>query len=322
METWAIICGEKMRAKGIPCALPRGCFDNGFQQLSSAVKPIHTVVDLEGVKMRTPNTAIYIELFQTLGAMPVPINLDKLYDSLKAGIVDAQTDHLAVIELFKLYEVQKYISITNHIWGGFNQIASLKKWQSLPADVQATIERNVAKYVKIQRKENAALNDHLRATLTQQGMTFNEAANRFRFVQSWGPSILAGRKRWAGERGACLRGTCGEAWVDDWRDALRAQTASVSKFLTTNHRKSKHRFHPLPSALTLSVNRIREGDAVGPLTAGGMGWGRRLCASTPAASAGRGLDPPTGPEARTADIASTGPGRDAARFSSRRQARD
>jgi tripartite ATP-independent transporter DctP family solute receptor len=165
---------EEMRAKGI-YAVPRGCFDNGFQQLSSAAKPIRSVADLEGIKVRTPNSAIYIELFQTLGATPVPINIDKLYESLKAKVVDAQTDPLTVIELFKLYQVQKYISITNHIWGGFNQIASLKKWQSLPADVQAAIERNVTKYVKIQRKENAALNNQLRATLTQQGMIFNEA---------------------------------------------------------------------------------------------------------------------------------------------------
>ncbi len=95
--------GDEMRAKGI-YAVPRGCFDNGFQQLSSSTHPIRTVADLEGVKVRTPNTPIYIELFQALGATYVPVNIDKLYETLKARVVDVQTDPLTIIELFKLYE--------------------------------------------------------------------------------------------------------------------------------------------------------------------------------------------------------------------------
>lgn len=190
---------EEMRAKGI-YALPGGCFDNGFQQLTSATKPIRTVADLEGLKVRTPNTAIYIELFQALGASPVPINIDKLYDSLKAGVVDAQTDPLTIIELFKLYQVQKYVSMTSHIWGGFNMIASLTRWDGLPADVRGVIERNVAKYVKMQRQENAALNDGLPAKLTEQGMTFNDAdTSSFRarlgpFYTRWKDKV--GQRAW------------------------------------------------------------------------------------------------------------------------------
>jgi tripartite ATP-independent transporter DctP family solute receptor len=192
--------GDEMRAKGI-YALPRGCFDNGFQQLSSSTHPIRTVADLEGVKVRTPNTAIYIELFEAMGAKPVPVNIDKLYETLKAKVVDVQTDPLTIIELFKLYEVQKYVSITNHIWGGFNLIASLKKWQSLPADDRGIIERNVVKFVKMQRKENAALNEKSRATLMQQGMVFNEAeTGSFRaklgpFYASWKQKV--GPRAWS-----------------------------------------------------------------------------------------------------------------------------
>jgi TRAP-type transport system periplasmic protein len=192
--------GDEMRAKGI-YALPRGCFDNGFQQLSSSTHPIRKVADLEGVKVRTPNTSIYIELFEALGAKPVPVNIDKLYETLKARAVDAQTDPLTVIELFKLYEVQKYVSITNHIWGGFNLIANLKKWQSLPADDRTIIERNVVKFVKIQRMENAALNGKLRATLTQQGLIFNEAeTGSFRaklgpFYARWKQKV--GQRAWS-----------------------------------------------------------------------------------------------------------------------------
>jgi len=192
--------GDEMRAKGI-YAVPRGCFDNGFQQLSSSTRPIRTVADLEGVKVRTPNTAIYIELFQALGATPVPVNIDKLYETLKARVVDVQTDPLTIIELFKLYEVQKYVSVTNHIWGGFNLIANLKRWQSLPADDRGIIERNVIKFAKMQRMENAALNEKLRATLTQQGLIFNDAeTGSFRakldpFYASWKQKV--GQRAWS-----------------------------------------------------------------------------------------------------------------------------
>ena len=165
---------REMSAKGI-YGVPKGCFDNGFQQLTCQTKPIRTAADLQGLKVRTPDSPVYLELFKALGATPVPINIDKMYASLKDGIVEAQTDPLSIIELFKLYEVQKYLSLTSHVWGGFNLIANLKMWQKLPADVREVIERNTAKYVQLQRAENQALNDSLRAKLTDQGMTINEA---------------------------------------------------------------------------------------------------------------------------------------------------
>lgn len=190
---------EEMRAKGI-YALPKGAFDNGFQQLSITSKPVHTVADIQGMKIRTPNTALYIEAFQALGATPVPMNIDKVYAALKAHEVDAQTNPLTIIELFKLYEVQKYVSLTSHLWAGFNLLASLKVWQGLPADVREAIERNAVKYVKMQRQENAGMNDTLQAKLTEQGMTFNKAdANTFRerlgpFYASWKEKV--GAKTW------------------------------------------------------------------------------------------------------------------------------
>ena len=117
--------------------------------------------------MRTPDSQIYIELFKELGATPVPININKMYESLKSGVVDAQTDPLTIIELFKLYEVQKYLSMTSHVWGGFNMIANPAMWQKLPQDARTVIERNVVTHVRAQRAENEALNHSLRAKLTE-----------------------------------------------------------------------------------------------------------------------------------------------------------
>lgn len=187
---------EEMRAKGI-YAVPRGCFDNGFRQITCAKKPINTVEDLQGLKVRTPDAAVYIDLMRTLGATPVPVNLNKAYDALKSGLADAQENPLNIVELFKFYEVQKYVSLTSHVWAGFNLIANLKVWQRIPADLQDVIERNAAKYVRLQRADTEALNADLESQLSEQGMIFNQP-DTAPFRARLGPFYA----RWKNEVGA------------------------------------------------------------------------------------------------------------------------
>lgn len=165
---------QEMMAKGI-YGLKRGCFENGFHQITCATRPVRKAEDLVGLKMRSPNAPIYIDAWRELGTEPVVVNLDKMYDALKSGAAEAQADPYAIIELLKLYEVQKYVSVTNHTWSGFNMITNLKSWQRFPAGVQETIERNVAKFTKLQRADNEALNVAARGRLAQRGMVFNDA---------------------------------------------------------------------------------------------------------------------------------------------------
>ena len=164
---------EEMKSQGL-YAVPKGCFDNGFHQITCSTKPIQTVDDLQGLKIRTPDAPIYVEAWKALGAAPVVANLNKLYETLKSGTAEAQTNPLATAELLKLYEVQKYVSLTNHGWSGFNLLANWKLWQRLPGDLQSIIERNATKYVRLQRGDHAALNEQARTKLAEQGMTFNE----------------------------------------------------------------------------------------------------------------------------------------------------
>jgi len=164
---------EELKAKGV-YALPRGCFDNGIHQITTATKPIRAAADLQGLKMRVPGSPIYHEFFKTFGAVTTGMNINMLHDALKAGRVEAQEDPLDVAELFKLYEVQKYMSMTNHSWSGYNLIANLKMWQALPAEIQRVIERNAEKFVRLQRADAARLNGKLRAELTHRGMLFND----------------------------------------------------------------------------------------------------------------------------------------------------
>jgi tripartite ATP-independent transporter DctP family solute receptor len=165
---------QEMMAKGL-YAVPRGCFDNGMHQITCSTHPIRSADDLQGLKIRTPDAPIYVEAWKALGATPVVANINKLYETLKSGAAEAQTNPLAIAEFMKLYEVQKYVSMTNHGWSGFNLLASMKLWERLPADLKQVIERNAVKYVRLQRADNAALNAEFRTKLAGQGMIFNEA---------------------------------------------------------------------------------------------------------------------------------------------------
>jgi tripartite ATP-independent transporter DctP family solute receptor len=183
---------QEMKAKGI-YSLPKGCFDNGMHQITCATRPIRTVDDLQGLKIRTPDAPIYTEAWKAMGASPVVANFNKLYETLKTGAAEAQTNPLAVAEFLKLYEVQKYVSMTNHGWSGFNLIANLKLWERFPADLQTVIERNVVKFVRQQREELTALNTEFRTKLATQGLTFNDAD-----TTSFRPRLSAYYAHWKG----------------------------------------------------------------------------------------------------------------------------
>jgi tripartite ATP-independent transporter DctP family solute receptor len=188
---------EEMKAKGI-YAVPKGCFDNGMHEITCATHPVRTIDDLQGLKIRTPDAPIYTEAWKAMGAAPVVANFNKLYETLKSGAAEAQTNPLAVAEFLKLYEVQKYVSMTNHGWSGFNLLANWKLWQRFPADVQAIIERNTVKFVRQQREELSALNNEFRTKLATQGMTFNDAD-----TTSFRPKLSAYYAHWkdtVGER--------------------------------------------------------------------------------------------------------------------------
>jgi TRAP-type C4-dicarboxylate transport system substrate-binding protein len=122
-----------------------------------------------------PASRMFVDCFQALGAEPVSINTNKLYEALKSGEAEGQENPLAIVDGFKLYEVQKYVSLTAHMWSGYNLLANLAAWRRLPDDVQGVIERNAVKYVRLQRADNTALNASLRNALAKRGMIFNTA---------------------------------------------------------------------------------------------------------------------------------------------------
>jgi tripartite ATP-independent transporter DctP family solute receptor len=174
MDGWlGSYLADEMAAKGI-FSFPVGAFDNGMRQIAGTKRPIAVPEDLVGMKMRVPAGALLADTFKTLGAEAVTVNSDGIYDALKTGRVDAQENPLALVELFKLDEVVKYVSMTNHMWSGFNLIAHLPTWKRLPRDIATSIARNAAKYVRLQRSDQEQMNMAARATLTARGLVFND----------------------------------------------------------------------------------------------------------------------------------------------------
>lgn len=162
---------EEMAAKGIH-GFRTGAFDNGMREIT-AHKKITTPADLAGLKMRVPAGQLVADTFKALGCEPVVINSDSIYAALKDGRADAQENPLTLADQFKLYEVVKYVAMTDHMWSGFNLLAHLPTWQRIPADLQAIIDRNVAKFVKLQRQDQIAANMRLRGELAARGLEFN-----------------------------------------------------------------------------------------------------------------------------------------------------
>jgi tripartite ATP-independent transporter DctP family solute receptor len=165
--------GEEMAAKGM-YLFPAGGFDNGMRQVASISRPVTAPRDFAGMKIRVPPGQMMIDTFGALGAQPVTTSANQIYDALKTGRVDAQENPLGILQGFKLYELVKYVSLTNHMWSGFNAMAHLATWKALPDDIRSVIGRNVTNYVRQQRQDQAALNASLRGDFVKRGLVFNE----------------------------------------------------------------------------------------------------------------------------------------------------
>ena len=176
----------ELLAKGV-YALPRGLLENGFRHISTVSRPVASPDDLADLKIRIPEGRMFEDAFASLGARPVQVNILKMHQALAEGRVDGQENPLAVTEALKLYEVTKFVSLTYHVWSGFNLLASARFWRSLPADIQDTVLTSVAQHVARQRAHTDAFNRELETRLTARGMTVlhpNRASFHARLIES------------------------------------------------------------------------------------------------------------------------------------------
>ena len=152
-----------------------------------------TPEDLKNFKIRVPVVPLWVSMFAALGAAPTSIPLNEAYSALQTKIADGQENPLALIEVAKFYEVQKYCSLTNHAWDGFWLIASGRVSRGIPADVQQILAKHFNAAAKKQRDDIVQANPGLQKSLEGKGLTFNEtdptafqeALSKTSFYKDW-----------------------------------------------------------------------------------------------------------------------------------------
>lgn len=150
-------------------------WDLGFRNITTSTKPIRSAADLVGLKIRTPVAPSLVTLFQTLKAAPLALQFTELYSALQTHIADAQENPLTLIRVTKLYEVQKYCSITRHVWDGHWFVANAGAWNGLPDDLKEIVARNLNAGALKERDDMAAAEKTAQTALEQAGMVFNVA---------------------------------------------------------------------------------------------------------------------------------------------------
>ncbi len=160
-------------------------WDNGFRQITTSSKPVRQPADLKGLKIRVPVSPLSIGMFRALGAEPTGINFSGLYPALQARTVDAQENSLVLIESAKLFEVQSFCSLTNHMWDGYWFLINPERWRSLPPTFQDVLRVEFARAALLQRTDMARQSPALRSDLVDVGMTINPVdATSFQAVLS------------------------------------------------------------------------------------------------------------------------------------------
>jgi tripartite ATP-independent transporter DctP family solute receptor len=151
-------------------------WDNGFRQMTSSKGPIANAADMDGLKIRVPVSPLSVSMFKGLGASPASLQFSEVYSALQTKIVDAQENPLPIIQVAKLFEVQKNCSLSNHIWDGFWFIANGRMWNGLPADLQKVVSGAINDAGMKQRDDIRKLNETLQADLSAKGLQFNKAS--------------------------------------------------------------------------------------------------------------------------------------------------
>lgn len=117
-------------------------WENGFRHITNNKRPILTPEDLKGVKIRVTPNKMRLDTFNTLGASPMPIAFGELYSALQQGVVDAQENPLSIFYSNAFYEVQKYLSLSQHIWGSALLSVNQRVWKKISKEDQEIVQKS------------------------------------------------------------------------------------------------------------------------------------------------------------------------------------
>lgn len=136
-------------------------WESGFKQMTSSTRPIRSAEDLEGLKVRTMQSPLLISQYENWGANPIPIAFAETYNALQQGIAEAQENPLTSINAMRFYEVQEYLTLTNHGYTAIVVLANKDKYEALPDDLKAVLDGALKDTQTWQRAENQRIDKEL-----------------------------------------------------------------------------------------------------------------------------------------------------------------
>lgn len=149
-------------------------WENGYRHVTNNKRPITKPEDLAGLKIRVTPDKVRLETFRVLGAEPAPLAFGELYSALQQGVFDAQENPLSIIYGSSFFEVQKYLSLTGHVWGAACLVVSKPVWNRIGKEDQAAVLRLAAKWRDAQRQMITDSDGKLLGQLKEKGMQVNE----------------------------------------------------------------------------------------------------------------------------------------------------
>lgn len=195
--------------------------ENGFRQVTSSAGAIETMSDFTGLKIRTMQNNNHMGAFSAMGANPTPVSFSELYMSLQQNVVNAQENPIANVTDKKLYEVQDYLSLTNHIYDAMPLVCNLEFFESLPAKYQSIVQAGAILGMEYSRFCNAAREDEILEFLAEEGMQINEISDEAHqeMADTAQPAVIE-----------MVAGDIGQDAVDQYLSDVEAVLSEISNY--------------------------------------------------------------------------------------------
>jgi tripartite ATP-independent transporter DctP family solute receptor len=174
--------------------------ENGFRHMTNSKHPVNTPDDLRGLKMRTMENPIHIQAYRQFGILPTPMAFTEVFTALQQGTVDGQENPLSVITSAKLDQVQKYLTLTGHVYSPAVILMNKSKWDALSAADKQALTDAAREAVKTNR---ARIDDDERkavADLRAKGMTVAENVDKTKFQAQLAPVYTEFAKRFGQDK--------------------------------------------------------------------------------------------------------------------------
>ena len=149
-------------------------WENGYRNFTNSLRPIRTVADLDGLKLRVSPSKLRFDTFRSMGASVSSLPSSELYTALQTHVVDGQETPLTYVETQRYYEVQKFASMSRHMWSGYWTLINLDAWNTLPPAFQKILSKHLNEAAVLARHDTDLLDQAVHEKLSRQGMAFND----------------------------------------------------------------------------------------------------------------------------------------------------